>query len=278
MQTVSHVRFTELGAFLAARRAEVTPAEVGLSTSGSRRLRGLRREEVAMLAGVGVSWYAWIEQGRAKNVSPGILTSIANVLRLSPAQRRYMMRLAGYAAPAERRPPPAGDRDFGQCFLDGFLPNPGYFMDCYWNIVAANTTAVRLFGIEVARTNYLTLLFGDPDVARRFPQWEKDAADAVARLRLQSVELLGDAALERTVAALHERSPTFAALWDRHHLTDDLSTVQTIGHPELGQESFERLALEVAGRPGYQLVLLRPRTDRASARLNRWAGEDDQAA
>ncbi|MEV4344558.1 helix-turn-helix transcriptional regulator [Actinoplanes sp. NPDC049596] len=275
MQTTHEVKFTELGSFLAARRAEVTPAEVGLPSSGSRRLSGLRREEVAMLAGVGVSWYAWIEQGRAKNVSPGILTSIADVLRLGSAQRRYMMRLAGYAPPAERRSPPA--HDFGRCFVDGFLPNPAYFMDCYWNVVAANTTAARLLGLDVTRTNYLTLLFGDPEVARRFPHWEKDAADAVARLRSQSVELLGDAALENRVAALREMSPTFARLWDRHHLTDELSTVQTVRHPELGQESFERLTLEVAARPGYQLVLLRPRTDRAAAGLRRWAAEGSSA-
>ena len=101
----------ELGDFLKAHRTEITPAQVGLPTSGTRRTPGLRREEVALLAGVGVSWYTWIEQGRAANVSGEVLDAIARALRLDQTQRLYLRRLAGVGAdpePAESRPDPKG--------------------------------------------------------------------------------------------------------------------------------------------------------------------------
>ncbi|NUR25774.1 MAG: helix-turn-helix domain-containing protein, partial [Catenulispora sp.] len=182
--TIADRRLNELGSFLTARRAEVTPAQVGLPHTGSRRLRGLRREEVAMLAGVGASWYAWIEQGRAKNVSPSVLSAIANVLRLDGTQRSYMMRLAGYAAPAPTGGAAVVDHEMTGPVVDSFLPNPAYFLDRYWNIVAANAAAHRLLDLD-GPCNYLDLLFGHPAARQRFPHWEQEAAEAAGRLRAQ---------------------------------------------------------------------------------------------
>lgn len=263
-------QFAELGNFLAARRAEVTPQQVGLPNAGPRRLSGLRREEVAMLAGIGASWYTWIEQGRAKNVSPNILTAISKTLELSDVQHQYMMRLAGYAVPRPRLPL-EDDHELGLSAVDGFLPNPAYVLDCYWNISVANRAAIRLLGIEGRRTNYLELLFDHPEAADRFPHWEQEAADEVAYFRAWSAEMLGDTKLDALVARLRNRSPTFANLWDRYHVSDELPTVQTLNHPDLGRVSLTRISLDLSSRPGLKLRLLRPRSTGAAALIDRWA-------
>ncbi|MEV4412769.1 helix-turn-helix transcriptional regulator [Catellatospora sp. NPDC049609] len=248
-------RLGELGSFLAARRAEVTPGQVGLPHTGSRRLRGLRREEVAMLAGVGASWYAWIEQGRAKNVSPSVLSSIANVLKLDDTQRQYMMRLAGYAAPPQADGPSAFDHDLIGSVVDSFLPNPAYALDRYWNIMAANETAARLLDID-GTCNYLELLFCHPNARERFPCWEQDAAKAAGRLRAQRAEALDDPLFEALIQRLRAKSRAFAEVWDRHIVSNDAGVVQTVHHPELGRLSLRQLCLQVAAYPGMQLILL----------------------
>ncbi|MFI8518800.1 helix-turn-helix transcriptional regulator [Streptomyces sp. NPDC085481] len=271
------LKFAELGDFLAARRAEVTPEQVGLPGGGSRRLSGLRREEVAMLAGIGASWYAWIEQGRAKNVSPEILAAVAHVLRLDEAQCLYVMRLAGYAAPRRPRVPAEGDQRLNAQIVDGFLPNPAYFVDRYGDIVAANRTAVRLLGIEGPHPNYLEMLFLDPRARTRFPCWERDAAEAVARFRTQSSEFLGDPRLAALTGYLCECSPAFAGLWAQHQISDGSSYEQVLRHPELGQLSLTQVGLDLAVRPGLQLILLSPRADATADRLAVWARESPRA-
>ncbi|MER6683325.1 MULTISPECIES: helix-turn-helix domain-containing protein [Streptomyces] len=267
------LRFAELGSFLAARRAEVTPEQVGLPGGGSRRLSGLRREEVAMLAGIGASWYAWIEQGRAKNVSPEILAAIAGVLRLDEAQCLYVMRLAGYTAPRRPRAGVEDDDLLGAEIVDGFLPGPAYFLDRYWDITAANTAAERLLGVEGGQANYLEMLFLDQGARSRFPLWERDAADAVARFRTQSGEFLGDPRLASLVGRLRERSPFFADLWDQHRISDGSGITQVVRHPGLGQVSLDQVCLDLSCRPGRQLILLRPHSGGDAERIGNWIRE-----
>ncbi len=250
-------RLGELGSFLAARRAEVTPAEVGLPNTGSRRLQGLRREEVAMLAGVGASWYAWIEQGRARNVSPSVLSSIANVLRLDETQRQYIMRLAGYAAPVQPGPPSAVDHDLSRRVVDSFLPNPAYFLDRYWNIIVANEAATRLLELG-GSCNYLDLLFCDPVAHERFPCWEQDAMEAAGRLRAQRAELVDDPLFDALIHRLRTTSRTFTDIWDRHVVSNEVGTAHTVHHPELGRVSLRQLCLQIPAHPGMQLILLHP--------------------
>ncbi|WP_328916073.1 MULTISPECIES: helix-turn-helix transcriptional regulator [unclassified Streptomyces] len=272
------MRFAELGSFLAARRAEVTPQQVGLPGGGSRRLSGLRREEVAMLAGIGASWYTWIEQGRAKNVSPEILTAIAGVLDLDDAQRLYVMRLAGYAAQCGPSLPLEDDLRLGSRIVEDYLPNPAYFLDRYWDIAAANSTAVRLLGLGGARPNYLRALFGQPDAADRFPYWRQEAADAVARFRATTGEFLEDRRLQALIGELRDLSAVFAQLWDQHHVSDGSSVGQVLCHPEVGRLSLTRVALDFAPRSGMQLVLLSPQSACAAEKLSRWAAASAECA
>lgn len=252
------LRFAELGDFLAARRAEITPEQVGLPGGGTRRLPGLRREEVAMLAGIGASWYTWIEQGRAKNVSPEILGAVAHVLKLDEAQCRYVMRLAGYAPPRRPRPVAESGRRLCATVVDGFLPGPAYVIDRYWDVVAANQAAVDLLGLDGPHPNYLEMLFLDPLAASRFPCWSRDAADAVSQFRAQSGEFLGDPRLTALVGHLGEGSRIFADLWTEHRVSDAAGQGLVVRHPGLGQVSFTQIRLDLALCPGHQLILLSP--------------------
>ncbi|MFJ3927310.1 helix-turn-helix domain-containing protein [Streptomyces sp. NPDC090022] len=263
-------KLAELGNFLAERRAEVTPQQVGLPGGAARRVPGLRREEVAMLAGIGASWYAWIEQGRAKNVSPEILASIAQVLRLDEAQRLYAMRLAGYATAGRPRGCADDDLPLLLRIVDGFLPSPAYVLDHYWDVSAANATATRLLGLSGERPNYLRTLFLDPAAHERLPRWEQEAAAAVAAFRVQSGDLLADTRLAALVSELTGRSPVFAALWARHRVADSGGRSQLVRHPELGELEFTRVSLCVTGRPGVQVILLSPQYGTAEL-TEQWA-------
>ncbi|MCB5180965.1 helix-turn-helix transcriptional regulator [Streptomyces antimicrobicus] len=251
-------KLAELGNFLAERRAEVTPQQVGLPRGAARRVPGLRREEVAMLAGIGASWYAWIEQGRAKNVSPEILGAIAQVLRLDEAQRLYAMRLAGYAPAGRPQACPDDDLPLLLQIVDGFLPSPAYVLNPYWDVTVANATATRLLGLTGERPNYLETLFLDPAAPERLPHWEQEAAAAVAAFRVQSGDLLADARLAGLVGALSERSALFASLWARHLVADSGGATQLVRHPELGELEFTRVSMCLSGRPGMQVILLSP--------------------
>ncbi|MFF3495290.1 helix-turn-helix domain-containing protein [Streptomyces sp. NPDC002795] len=269
----SSLKFAELGSFLAARRAEVTPEQVGLPGGGSRRLTGLRREEVAMLAGIGASWYAWIEQGRAKNVSLEILEAIAHVLRLNEVECLHMMRLAGYAVPRRPQNPADGDRRLAARVVDSFLPKPAYFMDRYWDVLAANSTAMRLLGLDGTNHNYLETLFLDPRARDRFADWERVADEAVARFRTRSGDFLGDPRLAALTQDLCESSPAFAELWERHRFGDGAHVKQDVSHPDLGQVCLSQICLDFAARPGLQLILLDPQSGAVADRVARWARE-----
>ncbi|MFF4854656.1 helix-turn-helix transcriptional regulator [Streptomyces rubiginosohelvolus] len=248
-------RAVELGQFLAARRAGVRPEQVGLP-AGTRRRPGLRREEVAMLAGVGASWYQWIEQGRAKNVSREILEAISGVLCLDPVEHGYVMRLAGMAeGPTIAR---RGDFPLIAEITDAYLPLPAYAVDAYWNVIAANTAAVRLFGERLRGGNYLQLLFTDPDVRDLFTDWETDASDAVARFRAHSGGLVDSGCLDEFIGELRQSSGVFDALWGAHDVSDGSCALQDMKHPELGRARFQRVSLNFTCAGGYRLVLLHP--------------------
>ncbi len=269
----SALRVAELGSFLAARRSEVTPEQVGLPGGGSRRLPGLRREEVAMLAGIGASWYAWIEQGRAKNVSLEILKAIARVLRLTEMEFLYMARLAGYTVAHRPQGPIDDERRLAAGVVDSFLPKPAYFLNRYWDIVAANRSAERLLGLEGANHNYLESLFLDPLAPGRFADWEAVATEAVAHFRTQSGEFLGDPRLAALTQYLCECSPAFADLWNRHRFSDGTEVGLELLHPELGPVRLTQICLDFTARPGLQLVLLDTQPGAMSDRLARWGRE-----
>jgi transcriptional regulator with XRE-family HTH domain len=246
----------ELGRFLAVRRGQLAPEAVGLRSGGRRRTPGLRREEVAMLSGVGLSWYTWIEQGRAKNVSAEVLGAIAEALLLDDAQRAYVMELAGKPAAAPNRPP--DDLPVAESIVEHWQPNPAYVLDPLWNVVSANDSARHLLHLVPGASNYLEHFFCSPAVRTGHLDWERQAAATVARFRIQSGPAAEDAELHALVERVKARAPEFERLWEDFILREDSCDVQNLVHPHLGDLAFTRTTLAFTCQSGLTLNLLTP--------------------
>lgn len=252
------LRRSELGAFLRARRAQVTPGQVGLPLDGgARRSPGLRREEIALLAGIGVSWYTWIEQGRATNVSGEVLDAIADVLQLNDAQRRYLRRLG--EADLDRPDPVQHPRiDALQPYVENWAPNPAYIVDRCWNVVCANLPARLLLGAEGADHNVLRDFFTNPSVRERHPRWEEEAPGLVARFRAQAADHIADPGLLAMVDGLRRGSSEFARLWDRHEIEEDSCGTSVVAHPRIGELTFNWTMLDFTSRLSLRIKLFLP--------------------
>ncbi|MFD5544678.1 helix-turn-helix transcriptional regulator [Streptomyces sp. NPDC127079] len=247
----------ELGQFLKARRGEVNPIEVGLPAAGVRRTPGLRREEVALLAGVGVSWYTWIEQGRAENVSAEVLAAISRVLNLDDAQRQYVWRLAGLGS-SHFASSPAPDAESFKPFVDNWLPNPAYIADRVWNVVVANDAARELLALDGSCGNLLEDFFLNPGTRSRHPDWQQDAATVVARFRAHAANHAADPLLESMVDRLLARSREFAKLWHAQEVQEDSCGIDLLQHPRVGELSLRRTTLDFTPRLGLRLTVFMP--------------------
>lgn len=247
----------ELGKFLSARRAEITPAEVGLPVAGFRRTPGLRREEVALLAGVGVSWYTWIEQGRADNVSAEVLGSISRVLNLDYTQRQYVWRLADLR-PDRNVAPTTPDEKLLQPYVDNWLPNPAYITDRVWGIIAANQSARELLAMEGGTGNILRDFFTHPGTRDSYPSWEQEAPAVVARFRSHAAHYPGDPLLAAEIDRLCADSPEFAAHWVSLDVQEDACGVDILQHRLTGSVSLKRTTLDFTARMGLRLTVFFP--------------------
>ncbi|MFI1470004.1 helix-turn-helix domain-containing protein [Streptomyces wuyuanensis] len=247
----------ELGKFLTVRRAEIAPAQVGLPVAGVRRTPGLRREEVALLAGVGVSWYTWIEQGRAENVSAEILSAISRVLNLDDTQRQYVRRLAGLGSDhtaASALP----DAESLQPYVDNWLPNPAYIADRVWNVTVSNGTAREVLGMGGGTGNIIRDFFTHPETRRRYPAWEQDAPTVVARFRSHAASYPGDPLLATEIDRLRGESREFADLWNAQDVQEDSCGIDLFEHPEIGEISLKRTTLDFTVRLGLRLTVFFP--------------------
>lgn len=223
-------RRAELRAFLRARRARVSPAEAGIAPGSRRRTPGLRREEVAVLAGVGVSWYQWLEQGRDITVSPSVLDAVGRVLRLNAAELRHLYVLAGLNPPLEvEERQQAPDAGLLRIMRD-WMPKPAHLCDRYWNLLAWNDAAGLLFGWNARGENCLVSFFTDPRFRVLYTEWEHLARHVVASYRAGMLPFLGDpeydAVVERVAAASPSSSnsgsgtrPRRPARWSRRSST-----------------------------------------------------------
>lgn len=250
------------------RRAELSPTQVGLHDFGRRRTPGLRREEVALLAGVGVSWYTWIEQGRAENVSEDVLDAIGRALLLDESQHAYLRRLAGiecrFEAPTET-PPLVHLRHV----IDAWSPNPAYIADRWWNVVVANEAAHSLLDLEDGRTNIILDFFTRDRTRTHYPCWEDTARAVVAQFRSQTARYADDEEIHALVSELRRRSKHFAQLWNRREVLDDLRIPESMIHPELGEIRFTRTTLQFPEHTALHLTLFLPEPDSGTERARR---------
>lgn len=262
-------RRDELRAFLRSRRARLSPAEVGLPDDGARRRTpGLRREELAALAGVGVSWYTWLEQGRDIHPSPEVLDAIAKALRLDQAERTTLFALARTELPLPAKPEVESDGELGgdraplAAIVHGLHPNPAYLLGPMTRILAWNAAAAALFGspehLPLERRSLLWMLLVDPGGRREHPGREGTARNMVARFRTEYAQHAGELDYEQFVADLHEHSPWFAQWWGEHEIADTQRGTKTIEHPTLGTLRLHHAQTVPTGAPELRLTVYAP--------------------
>lgn len=258
-------RRAELASFLRRRRETLRPGDVGLPAAGRRRTPGLRREEVAVLAHVGVSWYTWMEQGRELTVSPSVLDGVADALRLTPGERVYLFELAG-ATP----PPPAPGAGGASTFpglhelLRSMPRRPAYGVDRYWTVLASNELATYVFGTRAGQ-NCLVDFFTDERVAERYPFRDIAGPMMVAQFREHAVRYAGDQRFTEIVEELTERSPRFRALWEEHVVGVTPQIDLVYDHPHLGRLSFAPTVLAPTGADDLRLFVYIPKAGTPTA-------------
>lgn len=257
-----NARRREAGAFLRSRRGRLTPSEVGLPGGFRRRTPGLRREEVAMLAGVGTTWYAWLEQGRQIQPSTEVLSALVEVLRLDLAEQHHLFSL--YDRPAPGRRPPAEEKvdEPLQQMVDGLGGQPAFVLGWRWDILTWNQAAEPLIGPYVGpeggRPNALDLLFANPAHRRLFVDWETVARGALATFRADCAPYVGHPDFEDLVARLTRLSPEFAAWWLEHDVAHRLAGRKRLDHPAVGRMHFAFSTFAVGDRPGVKLLVFTP--------------------
>ncbi|MFF8290743.1 helix-turn-helix transcriptional regulator [Streptomyces sp. NPDC016309] len=273
-------RLAELRAFLRSRRARVTPAEAGLPDGGARRRTpGLRREEVAVLAGVGVSWYQWLEQGRDITVSPQVLDSVARVLRLTPAERRHLYVLAGLNPPPPEADPGQGDMRAGlRRLIDAWMPYPAHIMDQYCDTIMYNASAAAVLGMRPGMPqNGVIAFFTDPLYRSRSRSWERNAPQLVAQFRAAFSECPDDEGFRRVVEEAKAASAEFAALWERRDIAPAGQVHKELEHPVAGTLHVESTQLRVPARPDLMIVLHTPLPEADTAAKLEWLASPEGA-
>ncbi|MFI6087101.1 helix-turn-helix transcriptional regulator [Streptomyces sp. NPDC051218] len=268
-------RLGELREFLMSRRARVSPTEAGLPDGGARRRTpGLRREEVAVLAGVGASWYQWLEQGRDISVSPQVLDSVGRVLKLSSAERRHLYVLAGLNPPAPEVE--QADRDMCegmQRLIDTWMPYPAHIMDRYYNCVMYNDAAGMVFGMRPEITqNCLVDFFTDPIYRSRSVSWRTNAETVVAQFRASCSETPDDEGFQAILAELRESvaAEEFDELWQRRDVRPAGQVHKELIHPLVGALHVESTAMRVPARPDLTIVLHTPLPEAETAAKLEW--------
>ncbi|MFC7329775.1 helix-turn-helix transcriptional regulator [Marinactinospora rubrisoli] len=252
---------TELGRFLRARRAEVGPADVGLPVgSGLRRTPGLRREELAMLAGISVDYYVRLERGKETRPSPSVVDALARALRLEEAEHEHLRDLAARAAryAPQRRAAPSRTVARGvELLLESLRPNPARVLSRTHDVLAANPGGLRLLaGIEdwpPRQRNTARYLFLHPAARELFDDWEQQIRGCVAHLRALAGTEPDAPDLARLVGELLLKSPEFAGLWERYDVNERVQGTKTFHHPEVGVLTLGYQTMELAGTPGQRL-------------------------
>ncbi|MEU1386111.1 MULTISPECIES: helix-turn-helix transcriptional regulator [unclassified Nonomuraea] len=270
----------DLGQFLRSRRARIHPADAGLPASGRRRVSGLRREEVALLAGVSVDYYIRLEQERVQNVSDAVLDAVARVLRMDDTERahlRDLLRPARHVSRPVLRPGLSRLLDLA----DGM---PAFVLGPRMDVLAWNALADRVSGftgVPDGRRNQLLQVFLAPHTRTLYPDWAEVAADTVAYLRLYAGRHPEDPLLAELVAEL-SADPDFVRLWAEHGVAEKTYGVKRLRHPELGELEFGYETLAVPGQPDLVIVMYTAdpdsETGRTVARLREEIGSSRELA
>ncbi len=278
MADVELLRRQELGTFLRSRRERISPQQVGLISSGRRRTPGLRREELAQMAGVGVTWYTWLEQGRDINVSAQVLEAICRALLLDASERAHVMNLAGVDDHG------GGDGVVRECaalsssvqvILDQLGPFPATVVNARFDHLAYNRAYGRLASdldlVPVEDRNTLWLGFTDPAWRRSMVEWEDSMARMVAQYRLNMADHVGEPSWKELVRRLSDASPEFVDMWSRRDVQGAENRTKLVLNDHVGLLRIHYSSYWLGPRLGPRLVVYTPLDDETRRRLEKLA-------
>lgn len=253
---LSEQRRRELADFLRTRREKLKPEQLGITQVSRRRTPGLRREEVAEIAGVGTTWYTWLEQARDIQPSAEVLKRLATALMMNPAETRHLFTLAGRSAPTdieELRETPSENL---LRLLNAF-PLPGLLLGSRWDVIAINTEAQKTFkalpALAENRGNWLHFYFTELDRSKIL-NWETNARKMISDFRLSVSDSLDQPWVSEIVEELRSKSPEFATFWRDHDVTEAGATLVELQTDD-GIVKYERAMLRAAEDPRLRLVL-----------------------
>jgi transcriptional regulator with XRE-family HTH domain len=267
---IAALRRRELADFLRSRRERIAPEDVGLPPAPRRRTPGLRREEVATLAGVGVTWYTWLEQGRDINASPQVLAAVARTLLLDPHERDHLFRLAD-------APDSSGQADCtsltptAQVLLDKLDPFPACIRNARYDVLAYNQAYDLLIGplgdLPFEERNSLWRIFTVQSCRAATLDWEEGTRRMVAEYRAAMAGHVAEPAWKCLVARLTKASPEFTELWERHEVASPENLTKRYLHPEVGLLKLNYTHLWLGQRLGTRMTTYSPADDQTAERL-----------
>jgi transcriptional regulator with XRE-family HTH domain len=263
---------SDLGDYLGSRRARVTPADVGLPRTGHRRVPGLRREEVALLAGTSVDYYVRLEQGRERNPSAQVLDALAVALRLDGDERRHLFDIAGVTLrPRTAAVPDRVDPSLLQ-LMDSWPDNPALVHNRAYDVLASNEIADALFGHWTTSRNLMRIVFTDPRARSFYADWAEVARGSTAGFRIARGHAPDDPRVREVLAELLEASPEFRVLWARHDARGKSMERKRLHHPAVGPLTLTMQAFDVRSSPGQELVIYHAEPGSGSAEALRLLG------
>ncbi|WP_344632976.1 helix-turn-helix transcriptional regulator [Streptomyces glaucosporus] len=259
-------RHLVLGQFLRAKRAALSPEDVGLRETGRiRRVPGLRREEVAQLADVSVDYYTRLEQGRMTHASDAVLGSIAQALKLTRAEREYLHSCARAAFPLGASPPADTVTPETQTLLDSMARVPAVVLGRRMDVIAWNAMGAALFldfsEVDPERRNLARMVFLEPRVRELYVDWSDAASGFVERLRMDATRYPDDPRLDDLVEELSARDPDFRRWWGRHRVQGVTSGRKRIRHPVAGELTLDWQALRITASPEQTIIVHTPAKD-----------------
>ncbi|WP_037914225.1 helix-turn-helix transcriptional regulator [Actinacidiphila yeochonensis] len=260
MAPEQHTVGDELARFLRARRTQTSPQAVGLTPGpGVRRTPGLRREELATLAGVSIDYYTRLERGKETRPSPAVVDALARALRLDDAEHHHMRELAARSARYAQQPPPPSRtvRPHLMLLLEAMRPNPAYVISRGMDLLAWNPAGLALYagiaGWPASQRNLARYFFLHPAARELFPDWDTQVRGCVARLRAEAGMNPDAPDLTGLVGELLLKSPDFAKLWERYEVIGHKKIQKTFHHPAVGVLTLSSQSMHLEGTPGQRL-------------------------
>ena len=259
-------RRRELGDFLKVRRERLSPGDFNLPIGARRRAKGLRREEVSQLAGIGITWYTWLEQGRDIQVSSEVLEAISRIFTLNKEEKEHLFLLGNQPLPSTTV---QNERENIDRVVNNLLSQlghcPAYVTDEKLNIVDWNKAAMMVFGdfneMDERNRNAVWRCFTSKEYQKLFQNWEDHAQRLIAQFRLAYTRFVGDEWFKTIINELSKESPQFYEWWSNHEVLGTPCGKKTIIHPVVGEMIMDHITLQVYDAPELKVTIYQPRQE-----------------